>query len=75
MSIINRIEDLVRDGRLSHIEPLDHSLAVKRNLLVSVGIRELIEGPWQSKTVERRAYRLRADLEAFAVGHVLGVSM
>lgn len=75
MSIINRIEELVRDGRLSHIEPLDHSLAVERNMVVSVEIRELIEGPWTSDTLERRAYRLRADLEAFAVGHVLGISM
>lgn len=44
-------------------------------MVVSSEIRELLEGPWSNDTIQRRAYRLRADLEAFVIGQIISVSM
>ena len=75
MSIVDHVQAQVREERLFHIEPLDPSLAVKRVMVVSDEIRKLIDGPWSDTSLERRAYRLRADLEAFVKGDNLGISM
>lgn len=74
MSIINRVRQLVSEDRLSLVVPLDPGSEVKRIMAVSEDIRGILDGPWPDLSMERRAYRLRADLEAFVSGHVLAVS-
>ena len=44
-------------------------------MVVTEDIQHLIDGPWKSQTLERRANRLRADLEMFVEGKHLTVSM
>lgn len=75
MSIAAHISSLVSDGRLHLIEPLDASLEVKRTMVVSDEVQELMAGPWSTLSLERRANRLRADLESFVMGQVVPVSM
>ena len=75
MSISAQINALVTEGRLHHIEPLDPSLAIERVMVVTDDIRALLEGPWSSDSLERRAYRLRADLEHFVRGQTIALSM
>ena len=75
MSIADQIQALVRGGRLHHIEPVDPSLEVKRVMVVSNDIQTLLDGPWSSDWLERRAGSLRADLEMFVRGQVLSVSV
>ena len=75
MSITDQISSLVSEGRLHLIEPLDISLEVKRTIVVSDEIQELIDGPWSTRSLGRRANRLRADLESFVIGQVVPISM
>lgn len=44
-------------------------------MVVSDEVRQLIDGPWPSDAMERRAYRLRADLESFVRGQVVALSL
>ncbi len=74
MSIIDRVQQLVNDGRLSLVAPLDPGSEVRRIMAVSEDIQRILDGPWPDSSMERRAYRLRADLEAFVAGNVLAVS-
>lgn len=62
-------------GHLFYIEPLDPSLAIRRIMVVSDDVRELIDGPWQDRTQEIRGNSLRANLEAFVTGDVIRLSM
>jgi hypothetical protein len=41
---------------------------VRRTLLISSEIKAVLDGPWPSKSAERRCGELRADLEAFVKG-------
>lgn len=75
MSIADQIQALVSGGRLHYIEPVDSSLEVKRVMVVSNDVQTLLDGPWSSDWLERRAGSLRADLEMFVRGQVLSVSM
>lgn len=75
MSITVQIGSLVSDGRLHLIEPLDVSLEIKRTMVVSDEIQSLLDGPWSTLSLERRANRLRADLETFVIGQIVPVSM
>ena len=75
MSIADRVTSLVSDGRLHLVEPLDASLEVKRVMVVSDDIQNMLDGPWSTSGLERRAGRLRADLEMFVRGQFLTVSM
>lgn len=75
MSIVSRVRSLVGEGRLFQIEPLDSSLEVRRVMVVSGEIQELLNGPWSNDALQRRANRLRADLEAFVIGQIISVSM
>ena len=44
-------------------------------MVVSDEVQELLDGPWSTGGLARRANRLRADLEMFVRGQVLGISM
>lgn len=75
MSITVQVQSLVNAKRLHYVEPLDASLEVKRVMVVSDEVQKLLDGPWSTGSLARRANRLRADLEMFVRGQVLGISM
>ncbi len=74
MSIVQTIQTHVQEGRLQWIEPLNDD-PVERLMAVSDDIWSLIEGPWPDRSIERRANRLRADLEFFVQGQKLAMSL
>src|SRR5260370_38474058 len=61
--------------RLFVLLPTMRDDPVVRTMLLSVELRELIEGPWQSDGLEYRAGMLRADLEEFVKGETLTVCL
>ena len=75
MSIRAAVNAQIAAGRLYQVLPAIPCDPVERTLVISEDINQLIEGPWDSCTMERRANRLRADLEAFVKGDVIGVSL
>jgi len=74
MSIYDEIARHVEAGVLHPIEPLGKD-ATARHMYVATDIWNLLEGPWESRTIERRAGRLRANLISFVKGDVIGVSL
>ena len=48
---------------------------IVRTMLISREINSLLEGPWSDVALERRAGRLRADLEAFVKGEQIGICL
>ena len=75
MSIHAEIAAHIAAGRLYPIRPVIPSDPVERTLVVAEDVNQLIEGPWENTAMERRANRLRADLEAFVKGDVIGISL
>ena len=75
MSIRAAIQAHIAAGRLYQVLLAIPGDPFERTLVISDEINQLIEGPWDSCTMERRANRLRADLEAFVKGDVIGVSL
>lgn len=74
MSIYDEIAKHASAGVLHRIDPLGKDESV-RHMYVSTSIWSLLEGPWESKKIERRVGRLRADLISFVKGDLIGVSM
>lgn len=75
MSIRAAITAHIEAGRLYQVLPAIPGDLVERTLVISEEVNQLIDGPWVSSTLERRANRLRADLEAFVKGDWIGVSL
>lgn len=72
------IRDLINgwlDERLFAVVPLLASAPVRRTMLVSREVSDLIEGPWPNVRAEKRCQRLRADMEAFVTGDVVSVCL
>ena len=75
MSIHDEITAHIAAKRLYPILPVIPGDPVERTLVVTKKINTLIEGPWPNVSMERRANRLRADLETFVMGRKVAVSM
>jgi hypothetical protein len=75
MSIVDLIQQRVDENKLRYLRPILDSDPIKRTLVVSMAIHAALEGPWQDTEMERRCFRLRADLEAFVKGHVIGMCL
>lgn len=75
MSIEPEIAKAVAAGKLFNIEPVIPGDPAVRTMVVSADINQLLEGPWESETLERRGNRLRANLEAFVKGDIIPVSL
>ena len=63
MSIRVEINRRVAEGRLFLLEPVIEGDPVTRTMLITPEIKDLLSGPWEDESVERRVGRLRADLE------------
>jgi hypothetical protein len=70
MSIHEVIAGHLND-RLFRLELIFDSDDTQRDLLISEETKELLEGPWANKNLERRCKRLEADLETFARGKMV----
>ncbi len=75
MSILELIRQRVGEGRLHDVRPILDSDESLRTLVVSSEIHTLLEGPWINDDAARRCYALRADLEAFVKGDVIGMCL
>ena len=75
MSIRGEIGKRIAEGRLFALEPVIEGDPVTRTMLISPEIRDLLSGPWEGVSVERRAGRLRADLERFIKGQQIGLCL
>lgn len=74
MSIHNEIDRLIGKGELFSID-LFLGDPVARMMVVSTEVQELLDGPWESVTMERRCGRLEADLQAFVKGDFIPISL
>lgn len=75
MSIRGEIRERIAEGRLFALEPVIERDQVSRTMLISREIKDLLSGPWEDVHIERRAGRLRADLERFLKGQVVGLCL
>jgi hypothetical protein len=75
MSIHDAINCWIKQGRLFVLTRALPSDPVERTMLISPEIKELVDGPWQDTSMERRCGRLRADLEAFIGGDIIPVCL
>lgn len=75
MSIRDSISDRIAAGDLFPVEPAMPDDPVRRSMVVSLEIRQLLNGPWWSRGMARRCNELRADLEAFVKGDVIAVCL
>lgn len=75
ISIRDEINIHVAANRLFEITPPIPGDPIERTMLVSAGIYSLLQGPWENRSIGRRAGRLRADLEVFVKGQVITVSL
>jgi hypothetical protein len=76
MSIRDSITVRIEEGRLWQLRPILDSDPVKRTMIISHEIRQLIDGPWpNNKGWARRCGRLRADLETFVKGERIGLCL
>jgi len=75
MSIHGAINGHIAAGTLHQIKPVVGSDPIDRTIIVANDIHSLLVGPWENETMERRANRLRADLETFVTGQIISVSM
>ena len=75
MSIDNWITELERCGELHALQPVLPGDPVVRRIWLSAEVQALIEGPWPNAKWEIRCGKLRADLEAFVIGHEIGVCL
>lgn len=60
---------------LSAVIPRFASDPIERTMLVSREICRFLDGPWVNALEERKAGRLRADLEQFVVGGLITICM
>jgi hypothetical protein len=74
MSIHTEIDHLIGKGKLFSIEPFLGD-PVARMMVISPEIQGLLDGPWESETMERRCGRLEADLQAFVKGDNIALSL
>jgi hypothetical protein len=75
MSIRDEINKRIAERRLLTLEPTIPGDPVERTMLVSSELRGLLDGPWDSEATERRAGRLRADLERFITGQQVAMCL
>ena len=75
MSIRELINDHTREDqkRLFWHKPAIQD-QVKRHMLISVDLRNTLEGPWKTAAEERRCGQLRGDLDAFVEGRRISVA-
>jgi hypothetical protein len=74
MSILEDINARVQEGRLFYLVPALPSDPVVRYVFVSKEINGLVIGPWQDAKLEYRGGQLRAYLERFITGQLIGVA-
>jgi hypothetical protein len=75
MSIQEEIQVRMGEGRLWQLKPILDSDPVVRTMIISKEIKDLIVGPWEDVSWERRCNRLRANLEAFIRGDVISLCL
>jgi hypothetical protein len=75
MSIRKEINRRLATGALLLLEPALVGDPVERTMLISPEIDRLLSGPWDTETDERRANRLRSDLERFVTGQYIGLCL
>lgn len=74
MSIHAEINAHIAAGELYQVRPMAGD-PTERTMIITKDIMQLLEGPWGTDSLERRANRLRADLESFVKGDPISVSM
>ena len=74
MSIVDLIEARVTEGELIRLTPVLKGDPVKRLIYVTTDIYEYLDGAWGDEADERRAGRLRGDLERFIKGEVVSLA-
>ncbi len=70
----DEIRDRVDEGRLILFEPCDPGACIKRPIYLSVEVQALVDGPWKKQDDERRSGALRAELENFSSGGMIGIA-
>jgi hypothetical protein len=75
MLIREFINARLSDGLLSLVVPRLAGDAVRRTMLISTEVNSFLTGPWDSEVSERKANRLRADLEGFVSGEWISICM
>jgi len=75
MSIRDSIAFWVKEGRLHELRPVFDSDPIRRTMIISTEILELINGPWEDASWERRCGFLRGTLETFVKGQEIGVCL
>jgi hypothetical protein len=75
MSIHDLIEMRIEEGRLWRVEPVVEDDPIERCMVISSEIMDLVYGVWPDAKWARRCNRLRADLEAFVRGDVIGLCL
>ncbi len=68
MSLLDEIEQLCKEGRLIHLKQTFPEFAEKRTCYITPGMANLLEGPWETATWEKRWYRARQYLDDFIDG-------
>lgn len=74
MSIEELIQSQLDAGELVRVHPALGD-SEERTMFVSREVSDLLSPPWTDKTVEERVGFLRADLEAFVRGQLMGMCM
>jgi hypothetical protein len=75
MSIQDEILSRVSEGRLHLLSPALAGSRLVRRIYVTPEVRNLIEGPWASASLEDRSGTLYADLEVFICGQYVPVAL
>lgn len=75
MSIRDSIGELIDDGRMYEMSPALDSDQIRRTMIISQEIHDLLNGPWCDASWERRCFRLRATLQYFVMGKRIGVCL
>jgi hypothetical protein len=75
MSIRDVINSRLAERALFLLEPVMPDDPVQRTMLISPEVRHLLSGPWGTDSDARRANRLRADLERFITGQLVGLCL
>ncbi len=75
MSIRDEINRRLAEGALFLLQPVIAGDPVHRTMLISPEIGHFLSGPWDTVSEERRANRLRADLERFITGQFIGLCL
>jgi hypothetical protein len=75
MSIRDSIAELVQEKRLRELKPIMDSDPIRRTMIISTEIVDLLDGPWDSPQWEVRCGYLRATLEAFVKGQEIAICL